>query len=375
MTTSAEPHLASVYADNRGVTASSQTGGSRDSGSRHQWGMGMFLSDWRVLTRRWYVVVLGLLVTAGLCAAASMVVPAKYEATSAVLLLPPKNDAEELGGNPFLALGGIDTVAGVLARAVSDRATNEEVAQSGGSGDYTVEPDWAAGGPVLLVTVEDRTPEGALATLSIVLTQLPAALAELQTASGVAEASLIQSKEITHDGVANTVWTPLIRGMIAAAAFGLAMTVLAAAIVDSYLARSKSRGMARGDFERGPANEPLDDPAGDDERVTVDFSQSEREARIGPRLLQSTPSTGRTSPEDPRAKNGVDLSQRERETRIGPPLLQSTPSTGRTSPEDPRAKNGVDLSTEMENGIEDELPGKDQAFHQDEFRSHRSLLI
>src|SRR6266542_3221423 len=159
----------------------------------------MFLSDWRVLSRRWYIVLVGLSLTAMLCVAVTAVVPPKYQVTSSVLFLPPHSDTVAQGGNPFLALGGLETIAGVVARTVSDSAVQARVKAAGGTGEYTVEPDAKAGGPVLLVTVEDRTPARALRTLAVVLKQLPRTLSTLQTTAGVAEPSLITSKEITRE--------------------------------------------------------------------------------------------------------------------------------------------------------------------------------
>jgi hypothetical protein len=206
----------------------------------------MFLSDWRVLLRRWYIVLIGLSLTAMLGVAVTVVVPPKYQVTSSVLFLPPQSDTVAQGGNPFLALGGLETVAGVVARTVADTTVQEQVAAAGGTGEYTVAPDATAGGPVLLVTVEAKTPAAALRTLAIVLKQMPQTLSTLQTTSGVSASSLIRSKEITRDTVAKTVIKPLMRAMIAAVAFGLGLTVLGAALFDSMVRRrSRHRRTAR----------------------------------------------------------------------------------------------------------------------------------
>jgi len=212
----------------------------------------MFLSDWRVLSRRWYIVLVGLSLTAMLCVAVTAVVPPKYQVTSSVLFLPPHSDTVAQGGNPFLALGGLETIAGVVARTVSDSAVQAKVKAAGGTGEYTVEPDAKAGGPVLLVTVEDRTPARALRTLAVVLKQLPRTLSTLQTTAGVAEPSLITSKEITRDSTAKTVLKPLVRAMIAAMAFGLGVTVLGAALFDGLARRrARRRGATRLGRESG----------------------------------------------------------------------------------------------------------------------------
>lgn len=201
----------------------------------------MFLSHWRVLLRRWYVVLLGLQATVILCNATTVLVPAKYQATSDVLLLPPMSATTQQGDNPFLALGGLDTVSGVLARTMTDHATEQQIKAAGAPGSYTVVPDLTSGGPVLLITAQDITSAGALRTLVAVSTRLPQMLANLQTTAGVPVSSLIRAKEITRDTTTQPVRKSLIRALIAAAAGGLAVTVLAAAQLDGYLLRRKDR--------------------------------------------------------------------------------------------------------------------------------------
>ena len=120
----------------------------------------MYLSDLRgPLVRRWYIVLLGLLATAGLGMAAATAFPATYAAKANVVFLPPKSAVGDTG-NPYLALGGLDTAASVVAHAMSDSATVHALAESGVSG-FTIEPDLAAGGPVLLVTADGATPRAA----------------------------------------------------------------------------------------------------------------------------------------------------------------------------------------------------------------------
>lgn len=201
----------------------------------------MFLSDWRLLLRRWYVVVVGLLATVLLCFLATRLVPTKYEATSGLLLLPPRSTAEGVPDNPFLSLGGLDTVSGVVARAATDRVMQQEVAKAGGTGSYTVEPDLASGGPVLLITVDDVTAEGALTTLQVVSQRLPALLTSLQTSSGVKNPALIRSRELIRDDVAQPIRKPLIRALLVALAGGLAGTVLLASLVDGFMLRRSTR--------------------------------------------------------------------------------------------------------------------------------------
>jgi hypothetical protein len=210
----------------------------------------MFLSDWRVLVRRWYVVLFGLLGTVVLCYAATVFVPVEYQASADVLLLPPKvnstDKAATQGDNPFLALGGLDTVSAVLSKTLSDRTTQLTVQQAGGTGTFTVVQDLTAGGPVLLVTATGSTPAAALRTLTAATGVIPGTLARLQTTSGVPATALIRSKVITGDNTAQPVRKSQLRAMMAAAAAGLGGTVLLTALFDGYLTRRSARHRAGG---------------------------------------------------------------------------------------------------------------------------------
>jgi hypothetical protein len=281
----------------------------------------MFLSNWRLLLRRWYVVILGLLATGVLCFLAVQVVPVKYQATSAVVLLPPETATTQQGGNPYLALGGLDTVSGVVAKAMADRNVQLGIRDAGGTGSYTLVPDLAAGGPVLLITVEDATPGGALATLDVIAKQLPRTLAQLQTSTGVRESSLIRSKPITRDDVAQPVRKSQIRALFAAVAAGLAGTVLLASVLDGFLGRrsddrrrrrERALRLAGADADGEPPPEPV--------AASRELTPAERE-RVADRLAggrgatRDEPSRVRESPtgvpnRDLSARADRDLSAR-----------------------------------------------------------------
>ena len=245
----------------------------------------MFLSDWRVLLRRWYVVLLGLVATGALCALAVQLVPPTHRATSAVLLLPPQTADSEEPDNPFLALGGLDTVAGVLARDITDRATRDAIFDGGAQGGYTVEPDLISGGPVLLITAEAVSPDSALQTRDAVTDRLPRTLAELQVAAGVAESLQIRTKEITRDQTAEPVYNTLIRAVLVAAAGGVTATFLAVAALDGLLRRRADKRSARhlpSKSRRLPGPRRAVMPEGGEYRPTT--SEAEPQTWIDPRV-------------------------------------------------------------------------------------------
>lgn len=200
----------------------------------------MFFSDWRLLGRRWYVVLVGVLMTAGLCLTVPHVVHYQYEATTRFLMLPPKSPNAKTVDNPFLALGGLDIVAGVVAKTLGDKDTDREIAKLAG-GTFEVAPDVTSGGPVLLITARGTTPATALATLELVSQRVPTNLAALQTTSGIGTKALISAKVITHDSKPTKILKPVLRAMIAAGGLGFAFTMLAASWLDGALLRRAER--------------------------------------------------------------------------------------------------------------------------------------
>src|ERR1700761_4590468 len=101
----------------------------------------------RVLITRWYVTLVGLLVTVALFFGAVTVVHVKYEAKSYVLLMPPNigdstapgSTAQVSGnGNPFLELGGLQPAVDALSRAAMDASNAQALQKKGMTATYNV---------------------------------------------------------------------------------------------------------------------------------------------------------------------------------------------------------------------------------------------
>ena len=111
--------------------------------------------------RRWYVLVSGVILTAGLVYLALQYVPVTYDVKSSILLLPPRSTLKETDGNPFLGLGGLDIVAGVLAKSLTDSESESSIVPAGAKAKYTVQEDASVSGSVLEVAASDETAGGA----------------------------------------------------------------------------------------------------------------------------------------------------------------------------------------------------------------------
>jgi hypothetical protein len=188
------------------------------------------------LRRRAYLIPVGILLTLGLGFAAAHLVPVKYEAKANVLLLPP-GAVGEIGGNPYLALGGLDPAAAVLGRAMIDGREIEKLKSMGANGAFTVDKDLTTSGPVLLVDVIDTSPGGALKTLDLVTSQMPKIMSELQLSIKAPTRSFITTSVINEDRKATKVPKAQIRAVLVALAAGFAMSLFGTALLDGFLLR------------------------------------------------------------------------------------------------------------------------------------------
>jgi len=248
----------------------------------------------RVLLARWYFTLVGLIVTAGLCAVTAATVPATYQAKAELLLLPPP-DATDSGGNPYLAMSGLQPATDVLARALSDAATVNRLKRDGLTGTYEAVRELTTSGPVLSVTAEDDTAAATLNDLRRVIAVAGPTLAQLQTNVGVASRVQIRVHTITQDLAASVVRKSQIRALLAAAALGLACTVVGTALLHRlFLRRANRRTLAPVSVvARGQRGAPAEDRLSAEGRTSPDGSDNAGLA--GEHRLDDAPVSRRTA--------------------------------------------------------------------------------
>lgn len=196
------------------------------------------------IRRRWYVLLLGLLITPVLCFGAFHAVGAKYEAKAMLLLLPPGATVPK-AGNPYLNLGSMQPVVGVLSDSMLSQQTAQAVRDVSPTASYTVTPDPTTSGAVLIIDVKDTTAPGAAKVMKLLATMAPQQLRQLQ-----ADANTPSHGQITTDLVAQDT-KPVAshksqqRAGLLVGAMGVALTVLGAAFVDGFAVRREQRRAAR----------------------------------------------------------------------------------------------------------------------------------
>lgn len=214
----------------------------------------MELSDTlRTLLRRWYILLLGLLMTAGLGWAVYRAVPTTYEATGSILLMPSETMVGK-DGNPYLYLGGMRDVLDVLVRRSDSEQVREATLSRFEGADYSVAPDATTQSPIVVVTVETASPENSVALLQVVMTTVGNNLGAMQDELALPELKRIRIRELVVDASATANTGTARQAAIATVGAGFVGTLLLTGYVDGLLVRRRARHSV-------PRNQPTDSVA------------------------------------------------------------------------------------------------------------------
>ncbi len=199
----------------------------------------MFLAEMQqVLRRRWPLVLVGCALTVNLFLVTMRVVPLHYSAEAEILLLPPAS-VVGVGGNPYLTLGGLGPIGDVLAKSLTDATSQQKLKEAGVTGTYQVAADTASAAPLVLVTLEEESPEAALMSLALILERAPGALEALQRQTRVRGNALITATVLTRTSRPLVVRKPQIRALLVTTVGGLGMTLMGTGAIDALLLRRR----------------------------------------------------------------------------------------------------------------------------------------
>lgn len=222
----------------------------------------MVLSDMlRSLLRRWYIVVLGVILTAAGVYGAYTVTPVTYSATSTVVLLPPEKSVKD-GDNPYLYLGGLGQALNVLVITMNSAASQEQVIGSNPDQSFTLEQDATSTGPIIQISVAAPTDDQAIALVEKVTAQVPLALNALQDELKVPADAKIGTMTLAQSREAETENKRQLQLMAVAAGGGSVATVLFVAALDKFLAKRKFKNKRRksDDKHDGPGSAGMTQP-------------------------------------------------------------------------------------------------------------------
>lgn len=239
-----------------------------------------FLDMVKILLRRWYIVVAGLLLIAGSAVVVIKIVPTEYQASGQLfLLLPTEATGVETPTNPFLNLqSGLTVTASLIAGSVSTQDNETALAAAGFTSEYSVALNPGTG-PLLVITAADTDPARALATRNEVIGQLKTELERIQTEAQVPERQVIAAREFSVTAEAEVLAGSKIRALAGVGAVGLILTLLAVFSIERMGKRRRTRKLLA---KRRQAKAAREAEATSDQAVTVSKSGHGIESSTGP---------------------------------------------------------------------------------------------
>ncbi|MGO4383804.1 hypothetical protein [Specibacter sp. RAF43] len=192
------------------------------------------------LLRRWYFVLIGLIITGALTYTAFDKAPISYSANASSVLLPPSSTVGP-GGNPFLYMGGLNQALDVLSKSLSSDQSKKELLAPHEGADFDAGQDPTTSGPILLITAKAPTQAATLAAMKSVLDAVPSRLLTLQVELKVPPASRITSTTLAIDAKPTLVAKTRTQLTGVVGVLGLAGTVLLTGLLDGVLINRRNR--------------------------------------------------------------------------------------------------------------------------------------
>ncbi|MBY8880054.1 chain length determinant protein [Actinacidiphila acidipaludis] len=214
----------------------------------------------RVMRRRWYVLVPGVLLTVALTVGAYLKVPVTYTSQSTVVLLNSKKATVAFDGNPYLSTQiALNGMADSLARNLNSDGAVAHLKSQGATCATAAKLADNAMGPLLWLTATGTDKAAVLATDKLLTTYAAERLDQFQTEQSVTQAAMIRMATIVppQNPVAQT--KTRYEYLALAAVLGLVMSLVATFYVEARFRRPGPRqaGAAAGlGADRTPAGEP-----------------------------------------------------------------------------------------------------------------------
>ncbi|MGH3652906.1 hypothetical protein [Glutamicibacter sp.] len=205
----------------------------------------MFLRDLLFsCLRRWYILVLGLVLTGLGSYYIFNAIEPTYEAEGSVVLIPPKV-AVTVGDNPYLYLGGLDQALGVLQVKTTSPEVITPIVEKYQGAEVAIAKDATTSGPIAAITVTADTAEDTISLLEDTLASIPATLKTLQADLDVPENSVITSMALSKDQVPEPNSKRQIQFTAFVALGGISASLLGAGLLDRMLLALKKRRALR----------------------------------------------------------------------------------------------------------------------------------
>jgi hypothetical protein len=195
------------------------------------------------LRRRWYLLVIGLVLTAVGCLAMSRTVAPAYEVQASVLLIPPANTTSDTG-NPYLYLGGLNQATDVLVRAMNADMARAPIQEAFPNVTFATERDGTTSTPIMIISVIGADPAQTMTALAAIVSSVPGELDNLQRPLAVPAGATISSMVLATDTTPTMDRKAQTRALVSVAAAGLVATVLLTGFIDRVLTNRRSRKLS-----------------------------------------------------------------------------------------------------------------------------------
>lgn len=214
----------------------------------------------RVMRRRWYVLLPGLLLTVALTAGAYLKVPVTYTSQSTVVLLNSQKATVAFGGNPFLSTQiALNGMADSLARSLNSDAAVAHLKSEGATATTSAKLADNAVGPLLWLTASGTDKKAVLAADKLFTTYAAERLDEFQSQQSVAPQALIRMATIVppQNPVAQT--KTRYEYLALAAVMGVVLSMVATFYVEARRRGPVARPAEPEAAPTGPAGPPQAD--------------------------------------------------------------------------------------------------------------------
>jgi len=258
------------------------------------------------LRRRWYLVIIGVLLSGVLAAYVYSVVPARYEARASLLLLPSEAWTEMIGvDNPYLSLTGMGPALDVLTRRVDADVVRLPVERRFPDTEYVISADSTTSGPIVLVETTGPSGDLALNVLERVRSEVEDSLVAMQADLDIPADSQIDVVDVFVDRKAVIDTSPLLRLSLAAGIGGVLLTIILTGLIDGLFVNRRARaagsrsalgvpGSEVGVADVPQAEAPEPPPVAEREPVAADATSAARASRpasVSPPANRSTQRT------------------------------------------------------------------------------------
>ncbi|MEV7593663.1 chain length determinant protein [Streptomyces sp. NPDC089922] len=215
---------------------------------------------WRVMRRRWYVLLPGLLLTAALTTGVHLLIPVEYQSQSTVTLLNSSKATVAFDGNPFLSTqASLTGMADGLARNLNSDGAKADLKALGVTGTHEVKIADNAQGPFMWLTVTGTDPAAVLKSDELLASYAEKRLKEFQSQQSVPPEAMIRMATIVPPQKPEPQTKTRLQYIVMVGALGFVLSLVAVFFVEARkrTPRGKNPPAAPGSEAPGAADETM----------------------------------------------------------------------------------------------------------------------